>query len=253
MKVFACCMECQKELGHPSFEPIFADYYEGAKATVKCSRGHESVLILQSQKFEVLLESGVTAYLDGYTLEASSSFSAALERFFEFCIRVFCKKANIDEDEFEKSFKQMAHQSERQLGAFLYLFLVNIGHSYKISEKIVKFRNKIIHKGYIPTPSEVEKFAEWVYSEIYKITLLLRKKFPDQVNQVIMDDMKLRGKDIPAVMPVATTTGTLFFCLAQAELKPTFQEALNGFKEATKMINGAVPHMKQLQRKIENI
>jgi len=85
-------MECQKELGHPSFEPIIADYYEEALAFIECSRGHKSAILLQSQKFEVLLESAANALIEGYTLEAASSLSSAYERFFEFAINVFCKK-----------------------------------------------------------------------------------------------------------------------------------------------------------------
>jgi hypothetical protein len=117
MKLFTTCMECLKELGHPSFEPIITDYYDGAIAVVSCSRGHKSAFVLQGQKFEILFEFGASALLDGYTLEAASSFSAALERFYEFCIKVFCTKDSLDETEFNATFKQMMHQSERQLGA----------------------------------------------------------------------------------------------------------------------------------------
>jgi hypothetical protein len=239
-------MECQRELGHPSFEPIFADYYEGGKATITCSRGHESVLMVQSQKFEVLLESGVAAYLDSHTIEASLSFSIALERFFEFCIRVFCKSEKVDAQEFDKSFKQMSHQSERQIGAFLSLFLLKIGRSYKINEDIVQFRNKIVHKGYIPSSDEVDIFASKVYKEIYDIILLLRERYSNEMQNVIMDDLSLRAKDIPAGIPVATSTGTIFFCLAQAQLKATFHEALSNYKEARKMIDDSIPYMEQL-------
>lgn len=58
-------MECQKELGHPSFETFFLPYYEDRLTEVECSRHHKSVLLLQSQKFEVLLESGANALAGG--------------------------------------------------------------------------------------------------------------------------------------------------------------------------------------------
>lgn len=81
-------MLCQIELGHPSFEPLFVPYYEDRIAPIKCSRGHESLLIIQNQKFEVLLESGANALSAGFTLEAAATFSTALERFFEFASKV---------------------------------------------------------------------------------------------------------------------------------------------------------------------
>src|SRR5271165_787884 len=41
---------------------------------------------MQSQKFEMLLDSGAAALLEGFTLEACASFAAALERFYEFSL-----------------------------------------------------------------------------------------------------------------------------------------------------------------------
>jgi hypothetical protein len=55
MQIFAVCMECQKELGHPSFEPFFLPYYENRLVEIECSRRHKSVLLLQSQKFTRVL------------------------------------------------------------------------------------------------------------------------------------------------------------------------------------------------------
>ncbi len=135
MKVFTMCMECQKELGHPSFEPIIADYYEEALAFIECSRGHKSAILLQSQKFEVLLESAANALIEGYTLEAASSLSSAYERFFEFAINVFCKKSNISKEALAETYRQVSKQSECQIGGFLFLYLIVFGKSYSLNRK----------------------------------------------------------------------------------------------------------------------
>jgi len=97
-------MECVKELGHPSYEPIIASYYDESIAIVECNRGHKSALLLQSLKFEVLMESAANALIEGYTLEASTVFYSAYERFFEFCIRVLCNNRGINKAEFENTF-----------------------------------------------------------------------------------------------------------------------------------------------------
>lgn len=166
MKIFTMCMECQKELGHPSFEPIIADYYEESLAFIECSRGHKSAILLQSQKFEVLLESAVNALIEGYTLEAASSLSSAYERFFEFAINVFCKKNNIPKEALEETYKQVSKQSGRQIGGFLFLHLLAFGSHYTLNKRIPELRNRVIHQGYIPTPEEVVKFGEMIYQEI---------------------------------------------------------------------------------------
>lgn len=52
-----------------------------------CPKGHRNVVVLQQQKFEVLFEIGAHAIEDGYYREAVSSFTASLERFYEFFVR----------------------------------------------------------------------------------------------------------------------------------------------------------------------
>jgi len=74
------------DLGRPSFEAFIADYFDDGIALIECSAGHKTALVMQSQKFEMLLDSGAAALLEGFTLEACASFAAALERFYEFSL-----------------------------------------------------------------------------------------------------------------------------------------------------------------------
>jgi hypothetical protein len=239
-----------KEMGHPSFEPIIADYYDEPVAYIECSKGHKSAFMLQSQKFEVLMESAVNALLEGYTLEAASTFSAAFERFIEFAVTVICSKNKIEKRQLELTFKQVSRQSERQLGAFLFLHLLEFDEAYKINEEIVTFRNKVVHKGYIPTPNEVEGFAAKIYSEIYDLTQKLKLRCKDDIMSVTMDSLSKRSQKIPDGMPRATSTGAMFFSLSQEEQKASFHEALSSYKEAQKVILSAVPYLKVLSKTI---
>ena len=243
MKIFAMCMECQKEPAPPSFEPIVADYYEEATATIRCSKGHTFALILQSQKFEILLESAANALIEGYTLEASSSLSSAYERFIEFALKVLCKKSGIELTEVEKTFNQVSRQSERQMGGFLFMYLSIIGVTYKINDQVVQFRNKVIHKGYIPTPSEVEEFAEKIYSEIYNLTQKLRAHCDEEISQVVSEDLGERSRSLPDNMPRTTTTGAMFFSLSHVEQKLSFAEALESYKKFQSKLFGTVPYL----------
>ncbi len=250
MKIFTICMECQKELGHPSFEPIIADYYDGAVADIECSRGHKSVLLLQSQKFEILLESAANALLEGYTIEAASSLSAAYERFFEFAIKVLCKKNSITKEALDKTFKQVSKQSERQIGGFLFLYLITFRTEYTLNTKIVETRNKIIHQGYIPAPEEVINFGELIYKEIYSITQLMKSKLLNEMQQVIMDDLKSKNEKLSASTPRATSSGAMFFSLSMAEQKQDFQEALAFYKESKEKLFSSVPYLKVLSKAV---
>jgi len=247
MKIFTMCMECQKELGHPSFEPIIADYYDDAVAYVECSRGHKSALLLQSQKFEILLESAATALLDGYTIEAASSLSAAYERFFEFAIFVFCKKNVTIDESLKETFKQVSKQSERQIGGFLFLHLITFGYHYTLNNKIPELRNKVIHQGYIPTQEEAITFGELVYQEIYSITQLIKTRLSNEMQSVIKDALKLKRAKIKEGTPCATA-GAMFFSLSMVEQKKDFKEALASYKEANKIIYDSAQYMKLLSK-----
>ena len=229
MKIFTTCMECQKELGHPSFEPILADYYEQAVAYIHCSRGHKSAVMLQSQKFEILLESAANALIQGYTIEAASSLSAAYERFFEFSINVFCEKNSISQKSLDETFSQVSKYSERQIGGFLFLHLVTFGKNYSLDKKIPEVRNKIIHQGYIPTPQEVMSFGELIYKEIYSITQSLKSDMATELQEVIKKDLLLKNKKIPLNMPRATSIGPMFFSLSMSQQKKNFNEALAAY------------------------
>ncbi|ELP6741479.1 hypothetical protein WD376_004318 [Vibrio vulnificus] len=252
MKIFTMCMECQKELGHPSFEPIIADYYDEAIAYVECSRGHRSALMLQSHKFEVLLESSANALLEGYTLEAASTLAAAYERFFEFSIKVLCKKLKVDNKEVSATFKNVSRQSERQFGAFLFLHLVVFGYSYKVNEKIATFRNKVVHKGYIPNLEEIRDFGGQIYNEIFNLTQKLKSECSEEIQLVTHDELVLKSQKLPTNLPRATTTGTMFFCLANSEHKPSFLEALESFSKSRVMLQNSMPEMEAVWKSIAN-
>lgn len=91
-----------------------------------------------------------------------SSFASALERLYEFAIRIFISDSSTDEL-FEQTWKKVANQSERQLGAFLFLYLDKIKKSPPVlSESNTSFRNRVIHKGYIPSKDESVAFGEAV-------------------------------------------------------------------------------------------
>lgn len=243
MKTFAMCMQCQQELGHPSFEPFTVDYFDDSIAYIQCSAGHNSALVIQSMKFEILLESGANAYLDGYTLEACASFYAALERFYEFAIQVICLSKGISNKIYKEMFTRMSRQSERQLGAFMVLYLIEFGEPYILDEKIVKFRNSVIHKGVIPTPEKTNWFVSEIYKEIYLLYLKLESKELDFIRSVIFSELEERNRKIPQNMARATSSGTIFFNTANVERKPTFDEALKAYKEAQERIKSSIPYM----------
>ncbi len=241
-------MECQKELGHPSFEPIFVEYFDDRLGSLTCSRGHTGTVILQSQKFEVLMESGVNALLQGFTLEACSSFAAAVERAIEFGLRVLCTAQGVSNDLWGKTFKPISKQSERQLGAFTVMHALAFGEPYISNQKFVERRNRVIHQGEVLNKDEATAFCALAYGEIVGLMVRIKNAFPTQLHDTIVREMIDRQKIIPPGHR-ATTTGTNFYNLTNTIHRP-FSDALAHFQHSQKLLHDAIPEMEAMARAV---
>lgn len=186
MKVYTFCHKCTMERQSPRIriEGVLSlqevNFYH-----FKCCKNHDNLVEIQAFKFELLFESGLHAIRDNYLMESVSSLTASLERFYEFFIRIKLLSNGFSSNDFNKIFKIIANQSERQYGAFLFLY----GFSYNqnppvlIDNKSIEFRNKIIHKGYLPSEDEVLKYAEDIFRVIRYYYIMLLKDH----NKVIFD------------------------------------------------------------------
>lgn len=138
----------------------------------ECRNGHTIKASLQAVRYELLYESGVVAMFMGFQREAVSSLVAALERFYEFAIEVYTIRSKVDQGPHEAAWKQVRRQSERQLGAFLFLHLVNHGRPFlggegwSAYEKWVAFRNEVIHQGMFPSAKRTQEYARYVFELI---------------------------------------------------------------------------------------
>jgi len=143
---------------------------------LECENGHKYAFVFCSAKFELLFDVGMKALVDGYPREAVSSFVASLERFYEFYIGYILEKEGVSRGVFESSWKKVSNQSERQLGAYIFLYTLIEGSTPNLlSSNESGFRNKVIHKGYIPTIKEAEEFGRFIYDLILGVVVNLEK------------------------------------------------------------------------------
>ena len=186
MKISTTCMKCVMDNpeSHVSVEG-FIPIQENDLYHFKCLNGHDNLLEIQAFKFEILFESGLCAIKDKYFLESGLSLTASIERFYEFFIRIVMKANGLTSDIFEKIFKNIANQSERQFGAFVCIY----GLIYKenppvlLNNKFVEFRNKVVHKGYLPNENEVLEYAK----EVFKIIKFYYSKILSENHKYIFD------------------------------------------------------------------
>ena len=128
-----------------------------------CDAGHQSVHHLGNPKFEILFEMGLLAFSDGYTREAVATFAAAAEEFLRVFVNFVLAKHRFDRNPkwYElKPFWKLISRSEPQLGAFAAVYMIEKGSAPPYPDTAsIEFRNKVIHRGYIPKAAEVASYG----------------------------------------------------------------------------------------------
>ncbi|KAA5548260.1 hypothetical protein [Adhaeribacter rhizoryzae] len=191
---FDCIMEQVKNgapesnIGEPIMTP-FEQVNNTGVYEVNCSKGHKSKTVIDNIDFEILYEYGLNAIADGYFREAVSTLTASMERYYEFFIKSILKSSSNEFDKIDKIWKNVSNQSERQLGAYIFLYSQAFGEEPLLlnTNKEVPFRNSVIHKGYIPNRQETIAFADTVMQLIETSLLNLKNKFPEATIETFLN------------------------------------------------------------------
>lgn len=166
MKLRIMCNECAKQ--KPTFQ--YVDIVDDGRYHTTCPLGHTQTIILENEKFQILFDLGISALMDRYPGEAVGRVAAALERFYEYSIIVMSDHSGTSADILQKTWKYVQQQSERQLGAYYFIFLNHLQQAPpEFPQKMVLFRNKVIHQGYIPSHSEAQEYINEVYKYIGQV------------------------------------------------------------------------------------
>ncbi|MDH6268325.1 hypothetical protein M2360_003730 [Rhizobium sp. SG_E_25_P2] len=191
MKVLIVCPKCNQmyfegntAFGAPTIHSV--PITDNGICIFTCERGHTTSTLFTQPKFEVLCEVAAQAIVDGYFRDAVASFAAALERAMEFYCRVIFNTRGKD-DEFNLAWNPLDKSSERQFGFFHAVF--SMENSKKVpalndGKKGTQFRNKVVHKGYIPAKAETVEFGQTIVDLIIEIIAPLHTKYAASVSNV---------------------------------------------------------------------
>ncbi len=176
------------------FEPV----NDSGLYDVSCPNGHNSKTYIDNIDFEILFDYSINAIADGYYREAVSSFTSAMERYFEFFIKAILRNSKTEFTEIDKIWKLISKQSERQLGAYITLYAQTFNGLPLLlsSNKEVPFRNKVVHQGYIPTKQEAINFGNTTLKIIETSLLNLKKSFPELTKEVFNNYGYQRKSDL---------------------------------------------------------
>lgn len=165
MRVFLHCPSCDLSMADQftvELLPKNDSAYE-----IECPNGHRFLANILYHEFQKLFEVAVNALADDYHREAVGSFAASYERFMELFIRIVMKANGTADDELANGWKKIARQSERQLGAFIMLFVLEFDTQPSLlTNTQIELRNKVIHQGYFPTKEECLNYGRAVLDSI---------------------------------------------------------------------------------------
>jgi hypothetical protein len=194
MKVLLTCMDCLQENGIPDFRPVVVTVNDERFFKMTCPNGHQTLTVIQQPKHEVLFELGMNALVDGYPREAVTSFASCLENFYEFCINQVSLYKGVDRASLDAGWKYMAKQSERQLGAFLMLWLNYFGSAPTLlSDRSRSFRNRVVHQGYIPGLDETLAFGDDIVACVASNLRDMQHHFGDDLETIFTSEFIARA------------------------------------------------------------
>lgn len=226
-------MQCQVETGVPKLSSYtMVQIPDDGVIEVACNREHRTCIIIQQEKFEILSDMAIKAIVDGYYRDAVSSFAGSLERLYEFFVRATCRKHGIDALTFAPAWKEMSNQSERQLGAFIGVHLMETGQPPKLlPQKQTSFRNAVIHKGKFPERDDALRFGQAVLECALPILRLLKSEpYSSTVQTLVMESIRDRSMSARKEgMRTSTQCISTFLSLATAEEQTDVRTAVTNY------------------------
>jgi len=231
LRFLTSCMQCNRDRqdGDDIGWIKVAPNEDGVTIEV-CKNGHKFAHIIQQHKFELLSQMAVLAIHDGYYRDAIVSFSACLERLREFFYFVSCLKSGISIEQYAKSWKPMANQSERQLGAFIASFVFETGSApTSLSTKWQGVRNDVVHKGKFADREMALDFGQEITNLANEIiTVLNTNDFKEHImNATRIQSNEKLSKYVAVGDYISTTYFDTYLSLLNIRLKENLRQYMH--------------------------
>lgn len=166
---------------------LAAELSDGRMSMVShCPPGEEHPFFPVVHRHELLFEMGIHSLWNGDPRAAVAHWHAAYERFLEFWCLAALDLRELDPGTFDTAWKPLARRSETQLGFFLGTHLSLTGEIAPLSavQKHVELRNRVVHKGYVPTTDEAFRFGQAVADFVIALAVKLRAVDDEKISSL---------------------------------------------------------------------
>jgi len=187
------CQECNpdgRSVGNFVPSPVFLDLRANGDGSYRseCSRGHQQIVALRQQKFEILFELAAYAIRDGHYRQSVSSCTASLEDFHEFFLRAMAYESGITKERFDAAWKLLGISPQNRQEAYLLNYRnfcsrppVLLSHQHN------DWKDSVMKKGKMPRREECVTFGQAVLQILRTAVGDARDAFPNGVKQVVQE------------------------------------------------------------------
>jgi hypothetical protein len=192
MRILLACPHCFRADSRPP-EAVFVQVADAPLYRFTCAAGHNAAIALQQQRFEVLAMVAVQAIVDGYHREAVSSFTASLERFYEYYVRTIAFTRDVPEEPLDKIWGLVRRESQRQLGMFIAAYMFENKTPPRLLKEsdnsnpaaTVSFRNKVIHQGKIPSQEEAIVYGQAIIDVVESVLEKMHSRYSEGMEHLL--------------------------------------------------------------------
>jgi hypothetical protein len=164
VKIVLHCPECGIEAGQFVTDLIPQNH---SRYNIGCPCGHAFPVEILNFHFEKLFETSIYSIVNGYYREAIGAFAASYESFMRLFIEIVGSARGTDESSSKEAWMKIAKQSERHLGAYIYLYLIEFNSMpLLIPESKTALRNRVIPQGYFPDKEECLAYGRCILASI---------------------------------------------------------------------------------------
>ncbi|MFM0205592.1 hypothetical protein PQR53_37915 [Paraburkholderia fungorum] len=195
ISVQSVCLECNTDgssVENAVLSSVFLDLRpdEEGRYRSECSRGHQQIVTLRQQKFEIFFELAAYAIRDGHYRQSVSSCAESLEDFHEFFLRAMAYQNGIKKERFDAAWKLLGISPQNREEAYS----LNYRNFCARPPVLLRpdqndWKDSVIEKGKMPRREECVAFGQTVLHVLQTAVRDARDAFPNGVKQAMQEQV----------------------------------------------------------------
>lgn len=225
---FTKCQGCFNSIvkfGTYSPVDLLHEYLREGTHELSCLNGHKTIVCLQDFEFSIHFHMGSLTLIDGHYTSSLFHFHSTLESFYRWFIELFILEYDLEER--KKIWKSITNQSERQLGAFISLYLTRFRKSplvfreqkFNNKKNCGEFRNDFDHKGYLASKEEAFKYGKMILTYIRALIAECQEGYNDKIKKLICIHLQNLAEKNKPIIPTVVALGGILSLVQDSNLK----------------------------------